>query len=257
MKARMAWVSVVVGACALIASAASAGAAAPVSAAANHRSATRAAWPGLTSTNWSGYAQTPNGSTSYTYASGSWTVPSVQKKNGYSSSWVGIDGFDNSSLIQTGTEHDYVNGHAVYRAWWEILPAAETIIPSITVSPGDHITAFVKHSTGNKWLISISDVTTGKSFSTTQTYTGPGHSAEWIQEAPSNGVSVLKLAHYSKTTFSGLQVGVNGANPVNATLKFPSFAIAMVQNGKQVSTPSKPTGNSFAIAYGKKQPAAP
>ena len=36
---------------------------------------------------------------------------------------------------------DYYSGSAHYAAWWEILPAAETSITSITVHPGDHMTA--------------------------------------------------------------------------------------------------------------------
>ena len=262
MKARMSLWSALVGAATLLATALPAAGAAPMHAA-NHRVTRRAAWPGLTSSNWSGYARTASGGAKITYASATWTVPSVQHKNGYSSSWVGIDGFDNSSLIQTGTEQDYINGRTVYRAWWEIIPAPETVIPSLTISPGDTMSAFVKNTSGNKWTISITDVTTGKSFSINKTFNGPGHSAEWIQEAPSSGPStVLKLAHYSLTKFSKLQMGVNHGSPANASLLFPGGlstggAIAMVQNGKQVSTPSRPTGNSFNVAYGKKQPTAP
>ncbi len=50
------------------------------------------------------------------------------KGSTYSSSWIGIDGFNNSNLIQTGTEQDYTSGGAQYCAWWEIFLAAETQI---------------------------------------------------------------------------------------------------------------------------------
>ncbi|UUZ79832.1 hypothetical protein LJK88_33015 [Paenibacillus sp. P26] len=75
---------------------------------------------------------------SFQCISGYWIVPRVKpsKQNQYSSAWIGIDGFGNSSLIQTGTEHDYENGKAVYYAWWEILPRAETRIAR-PVSPQD------------------------------------------------------------------------------------------------------------------------
>ncbi len=65
--------------------------------------------------NWSGYAVTGSG---YTTVSGSWRVPSVAatKKNTYSATWVGIDGFSNGSLIQAGTGQDWVGGvAAVFR----------------------------------------------------------------------------------------------------------------------------------------------
>src|SRR5580658_6548090 len=75
--------------------------------------------------NWSGYAID---SGTYTSATGSWTVPTViaptthPRKAYFSSTWVGIDGFDNQSLIQAGTEQDWIGGSAFYQAWWEILP---------------------------------------------------------------------------------------------------------------------------------------
>ena len=258
MKTRMSVGSLLVGACALIAMSLPA-AASPVAQAAsapNRLTRSRAGWPGQTSSNWSGYASTPSGG-KITYASSTWVVPAVQKKQGYSSSWVGVDGYSNGNLIQTGTEQDYSGGRLVYRAWWEILPAAETIIPSLTIHPGDTMSASVKNTSGNKWVISITDVTTGKTFSINKTYNGPGTSAEWIQEAPSSGGGVLPLAHYSETEFSKIQMAQSFGSPANVTLQFPGRAIAMVQGGKRVSTPSKPTGNSFNVAYGAKQPAAP
>src|SRR5439155_9890833 len=137
---------------------------------------------GWASSNWSGYARAG----SFTRVSGAWVVPSVasSRKATYSSQWVGIDGFNNSSLIQTGTEADFYNGSAHYGAWWEILPAAETVIPSITVHPGDHMSATITKGSGNNWTISISDTTRGTSFTTSKTYAGHGTSAEWIEEAP-------------------------------------------------------------------------
>src|SRR5207248_1017732 len=165
---------------------------------------------GWSSGNWSGYAKTG----SYSSATAQWVVPSVSATTqaSYSSAWVGIDGFNNSSLIQTGTESDYYNGSAHYGAWWEILPAAETVIPSITVHPGDHMSASITKGSGSTWTISITDTTTGDGFSTQKTYTGPGTSAEWIEEAPSVGGRVATLATYSSPdTFD--PGTANGGNP--------------------------------------------
>ena len=202
------------------------------------------------SSNWSGYAV--SGGT-YTSITGSWTVPTVQPTVGstYSSSWIGIDGFNNSSLIQAGTEQDYVNGKAVYAAWWEILPAPETAIPSITVHPGDTIKASITRGTTGTWAITISDG--GQSFTTNQSYGGPLSSAEWIQEAPSIGGHVATLAHYGEATFD--PGTANGAGP-NLTV---TDGGVMIQHRTQVSTPSVPDSDSdgFNIAYGPTQPAVP
>jgi hypothetical protein len=187
---------------------------------------------------------------------GAWVVPSVaaSRKATYSSQWVGIDGFNNSSLIQTGTEADYYNGAAHYAAWWEILPAAETVIPSIAVHPGDRMTASITKGSGSSWTITITNTTTARSFSTVKTYTGPGTSAEWIEEAPSLGGHVATLARYSSPdTFD--PGTANGANPGLTA----ADGGVMIQKNVQVSTPSVPDRDTdgFNMAYGRTAPAAP
>lgn len=116
----------------------------------------------------------------------------------------------------------------------------------------------VRDISGNNWVISLKDVTTGKSFSINKTYKGPGQSAEWIQEAPTNG-GVLPLAHYSETEFSKATIAFNGGSAGKPPLSY-GMAIAMTNSAgnKIISIPSKPAGgNSFNVAYGSKQPAAP
>jgi len=138
-----------------------------------------------TSTNWAGYVNTGR---TYTQSSATWTQPAVTcgTKATYSSFWVGIGGYTGSSnLDQTGVEADCSGGAAVYKAWWEVLPAAETVIPSITVHPGDTFNASVTGSLGN-YTMTLTDVTTGASFSTTQSDpANKGVSAEVIAEATS------------------------------------------------------------------------
>ncbi|MHB1980627.1 MAG: G1 family glutamic endopeptidase [Sulfobacillus sp.] len=210
---------------------------------------------GWASSNWSGYALATSVSGTYTQITGSWIVPTVAPSRGstYSSSWIGIDGFNNSNLIQTGTEQDYYQGSAHYDAWWEILPAAETVITGDPVNPGDAMTASVAKNANGTWTIAISDVTAGWSFSTTQTYTGPGTSAEWIQEAPTIGGHVATLANYSPTTFD--PGTVNGVNPGLVA----ADGGVMIQKRTQVSTPSLPDPDTdgFAVQYGSSIPAAP
>lgn len=192
---------------------------------------------GWTSSNWSGYAVTAG---PYTSATGAWTVPAVSRSSRatYSSSWVGIDGFNNSSLIQIGTEQDYFLGAAHYSAWWEILPDGGTVITSMAVRPGDRMLATIaKDAGGGTWTITLANNTTGKTFSTVQRYGGPGASAEWIQEAPTVGSSTAILARCSPTTF---QATVNGHNPDFIA----SNGGAMLQNGVRVSTPSVPDSHA-------------
>jgi len=207
---------------------------------------------GWASSNWSGYALTGSG---YSSVTAHWVVQAVSRshKATYSSEWVGIDGFSNSSLIQTGTESDYYNGAAHYDAWWEILPAAETVIPSIVVSPGDQMSATITKGSGSSWTITISDMSRNETFSTVQTYTGPQTSAEWIEEAPSVGGRIAPLANYGQTTFD--PGTVNGINPGLTA----SDGGVMIQKGIQVSTDSNPDSDTdgFNMAYGATAPSPP
>lgn len=209
---------------------------------------------GWASSNWSGYARTAGAP--YTSATAQWVVPSVSptRKATFSSSWVGIDGFNNSNLIQTGTEQDYYSGSAHYNAWWEILPAAETPISNITVHPGDVMTASITKGAGGIWTITITDTTSSQSFTTNQAYSGPGTSVEWIQEAPTVGGRIASLAHYSSPdTFD--PGTANGGNPGLVA----NDGGVMIQNGVQVSTPSLPDSDTdgFNVSYGSTAPAPP
>jgi hypothetical protein len=253
----------------------------PASAPANARATTTAAsasTPCWASSNWSGYAvsQTspsglpcvPASGKTYTAVSGTWTVPTVtgsRFQSTYSAAWTGIDGFTNSSLIQAGTEQDFVAGTARYTAWWEILPAAETPITSITVAPGDSITVSIAQVSGTTWKITLTD--NGKAghaaqppFTTTQTYTGPGTSAEWILEAPQVGNRIATLAHYGSTTFD---LGTaDGASPSLAGGTSGEMAQGFFFRPSVVSIASapdtgNPVGDGFAIAYGSVAPPAP
>src|SRR5690349_9536401 len=171
------------------------------------------------STNWAGYAVTAGGG-AVTAVSGNWAVPAVSSSvSGYSSAWVGIDGYNSSSVEQIGTDSDYVNGAAQYYAWYEMYPAYPVNLSTSAypVAPGDTITASVTYAGPNSFVLTIADAspTSGKSwsFSTTQTASGVQRSsAEWVQEAPSSITGVLPLANFGAINFSASQATVNGTS---------------------------------------------
>jgi Peptidase A4 family len=268
----------VVGATAAIAPAIVHAARVPVATARSGHSAVRNTW---SASNWSGYAETGT----FTGVSGTWTVPAVAASSSatYSSAWIGVDGFNDSNLIQTGTEEDYYSGAAHYDAWWEILPASETEISPTTyaVSPGDRMSASIwetsatsgggrRHSSGHVWDIKISDTTKGWTFSTAQSYTGAGTSAEWIMEAPEVGGTIATLAHYTVTPPAGtgdfdnagiLTSIVSSGTPTytGAALNYANDSGVMVQNNVQVSTPGDPDTalTAFNFGYGATLPSTP
>jgi hypothetical protein len=210
---------------------------------------------GWTSGNWAGYAVTGQ---SYTSVSARWKVPKVvvpknTRKNTYSLSWVGIDGFKNSSLIQAGTEQDWYLGKPFYRAWWEILPAPETPISAVGVHPGDVMSVSISAGASSTWTITVTNTTTHQTFTTVQTYSGPGQSAEWIHEAPLVGTKIAPLTKTTKYAFDNATV--NGANPSLT----PADAGHMVKGARTIAIPSAPDsdGDGFAIAFGAIAPKPP
>src|SRR5262249_45542932 len=131
-----------------------------------------------TSTNWSGYAVTA-GRGAVTDVAGQWVVPAVSGSGtAYSSAWVGIDGFNSPTVEQIGTDSDLVNGTPQYYAWYEMYPSGSINLP-LTIHAGDTMSADVSYA-ASKFTLSITDVTTGKSFTTTQTApSAQRSSAEW------------------------------------------------------------------------------
>jgi Peptidase A4 family len=212
-------------------------------------------WPGWSSSNWSGYAVARG---PYTAASGSWTVPAVTRTRGntYSAAWVGVGGFNDAALIQTGTEQDFVNGQAHYAAWWttDAQGYAEQPIP-MTVQPGDVITASVVESHSGVWTITLHDVDGNQTFTTSPTgYANPGLSAEWIMEAPGVGGRQSTIAQYGSDVFDPGSVNGNsspGLTPVDGGV--------LVQKSAIVSIPSNPDSDAdgFVIAHGSSQPSPP
>ncbi|UQZ37626.1 hypothetical protein C2I18_21725 [Paenibacillus sp. PK3_47] len=208
-----------------------------------HTSSAKESGFGWSSGNWSGYAIRGK-KQAFRQISGEWMVPFVRPsaKAAYSSAWIGIDGYGNSSLIQTGTGHESVNGIVHYYAWWEILPAAETVIP-YPVSPGDRMQALIIRTSPGKWMIQLRNLSRHWVFRTTQRYSGPQASAEWIVEAPQVNGSIAGLARLSPVCFSRCRV--NGKSP---KLKSSDGGI-MIQNKHKVAVPSRPNtrGDAFTV----------
>src|SRR5213594_499911 len=158
----------------------------------------------VTSTNWSGFAVT-GPTNSVTDAKGSWIVPSIQgscsSTNQYSSFWVGIDGYSSGTVEQTGTDSDCQDGVPTYYAWYEFYPHPSFIFSSLTIHPGDRMSAEA-HFSGRTFTVTIADTTTGASASKfAKVNSAQRSSAEWIAEAPSSSGGVLPLANFGTASF--------------------------------------------------------
>jgi hypothetical protein len=196
---------------------------------------------------------------------GSWKVPAIvgscPTASQYSSFWVGIDGFSSNTVEQIGTDSDCQRGSAVYYAWYEFYPSPSYTISAFAVKANDVISAEVKYSSGS-FTVSIRDVTSGKSYSTSATVrSAQRSSAEWIAEAPSSSRGVLSLADFGTILFGYDNTAVTAtcyATVAGATKAIGSFGsatqmITMVTSSgkvvKAVPLSLSSDGTSFSVAW--------
>ncbi|HZW92377.1 MAG TPA: G1 family glutamic endopeptidase [Candidatus Eremiobacteraceae bacterium] len=215
------------------------------------------------STNWSGYAVTGS---SFTHAAGSWIVPTVncsKTPNTYSSFWVGIDGWTSSTVEQTGTDSDCNGSSPSYYAWYEFYPNPSFLISSVPMSPGNKVSAAVTYN-GTEFTITITNETTGKSFSKSSRVRGAKRSsAEWIAEAPccTNAGGILPLADFGIVDFGQDYTDISSTNDAtdsSITGPIGSFGNAVNEaimvngsTGADEAVPSSLTtdGSSFTVTW--------
>jgi hypothetical protein len=218
----------------------------PANVASNHSQSTTTI-SGGTSRNWSGY-ETTNGT--FTTVTGTWTIPQATG-SGHTSmdaAWVGIGGIKSSDLIQSGTQNIVdPSGQVSTTAFYELLPASSQTLP-VTVKAGDSVTVSITQQSTNQWLINFNNNSTGQNYQNTVAYTSSYSSAEWIEEAPSSGRTIVPLDNFetvqftaANTTENGNKVTISGSN---------AQAITLVNNRRQVLASPSMLGNdgsSFSI----------
>ena len=166
--------------------------------------------------NWSGYEA---GGGYYTSVAARWTVPQTYcTSNGYASFWVGLDGFNDSTVEQTGTGVNCSTGTPTYYAWWETFPAPPQSYPD-TVRAGDALSASVTYSSGTYRYV-LADSTQG--WQETTTVAAPAGSAnasaEVIAESPGNSSNVLPdfgAADFTASTINGCSLQAANAQPID------------------------------------------
>jgi hypothetical protein len=206
----------------------------------------------VTSTNWSGYADT--GAT-FTDVKGSWVQPAVtcpSKSAQYSSFWIGIDGYDSNSVEQIGTDSDCRGrNRPSYYAWYEMYPAGSVQTP-LSVQPGDALTAEVSVS-GSTYTLRLADSRSGV-YTTTQTSSGNADSsAEWIAESPEICAfycSLAQLANFGTVYFSS--ASASAGSVTGAISAFANTKIVMeTSNGTVRAQPSalSTDGSAFSDTW--------
>ncbi len=210
------------------------------------------------SSNWAGYIATASGSSLFTSASASWTVPTVAStpKPAFSSAWVGIGGVfrNGSKLIQAGPEQDVnSDGTKTYSAWYEIFPQFPVTVG--TVSPSDDIFVSITRLEGKpqRWNITMTKNGTeilDKDFKVNPNFASQA-SAEFIVERPLLvvGHQTAPLADFGSVTFDNCSTSLGGLSSLTTVTE-----MIMTSNGTSsgtiLATPNDSlSGNSFTVDY--------
>jgi hypothetical protein len=186
---------------------------------------------------WAGWVDTlPPGS--YQSSSATWTVPKVScdpLENSAAVEWVGLDGFGESTVEQTGTQTFCEFGQDSYGAWWELFGtpvnggALVNLPGNDHVHPGDQIFDQVVAGQGSpvagppggpgfpgagQYLFYMVNFTERWSFWVIEPPSAlnpspPDQTVEWIVEQPSCFWTCQALAQYGQVTFTGMDLTLN------------------------------------------------
>ena len=183
-------------------------------------------------TQWAGYmvaSNLQNRQPVVSSISASWTVPEVRasENDTESAAWIGIGGYGDKTLIQTGMDQQCVNGRISYYAWYELIPDHVVRITNMRIRPGDTITASISltDKVANTWSIEINDVTRGETFQETFFYNSSRLSAEWIVERPTVNGNIRTLADFGSVTFSDCTATIE--NNTGTISSFPYNQLVM------------------------------
>ena len=209
----------------------------------------------VTSTNWSGYADTGS---SFSDVSASWTEPGAScssRTTSLAAFWVGIDGYSSDSVEQDGTMIECYDRTAYQFTWWEMYPTNDVQVVGQTAAAGDAITASVVRS-GTSYKLTVTDSThSADSFSTTQTCSASScvdSSAEWIAEAPTGSSGVEPLTDFG--TWTASSAAVTEGSTAGSISSFTDDEITMIDSSgatKALPGALNSVGTGFSVTWKK------
>ncbi|KAL7914771.1 peptidase A4 family domain-containing protein [Trichoderma velutinum] len=208
-----------------------------------------------TTPNWAGVAISQQG---VTEVSGTFTVPQPKMPPGADPNsaycgvaWVGIDGWTNVDLIQTGVLWcTYEDNTTFWFAWYEYLPGFITEFDGVNVTAGSVVTVNAKKTGTNSGIttLTVDGVTVSHDF-TGENFSLPGTSAEWIVEDYEIGSwspPYVPFADFGTVTFTEATAVVNGAT---ITPGEGDWVIIDLEGDKGPITSSNFSGSTVTINY--------
>jgi hypothetical protein len=214
------------------------------------------------SQNWSGYVVETSFASPQNRAVnsvvGRWTIPTVTASTSadtFSSIWVGIDGYSDSTVEQVGTEQDWTGSGQQNYVWFEMYPHGAFEIVGFPIAPNDQFGARVTYIGGSTFVLSITNFTQGVYYRVptryTKSRTAQRNSAEWVVEAPYSG-AILPLADFGTVTMTACKATLNNHTGAIGDSSWQNDAITMVTtNGATKARPSvlSPDGASFSDTW--------
>lgn len=213
---------------------------------------------GSTSYNWAGYSLSGG---PFTGVEGTFTVAaptSAATCSELMNESVGIDGVTNTDIIRAGVSLSQLNpntgncvgGHNYVSVFWGTNTGAQSIT-SVLVNPGDSVTVVIWQVSVGNWAIKLTDDTNKESFTTTTAYSGPGSSAEWLVETPTDTADCGQGEDPSSP-------GICQAIPFSSPITFSNVQVAgtviqaddtVMQQNEASLTPTTLGPNGFSITY--------
>jgi hypothetical protein len=220
----------------------------------------------LDSYNWSGYVNlsggTGRGSTSFYYVYSDFTVPVARQPFGvctggwdYAVSWVGIDGWNSSDVLQAGFEDDaYCSGSTTstyYSPWYEWYPNGWTNITNLPIAPGDEYFVEVWSTSTTQGYAYLVNENANEAVEIG--FTAPsgtklvGNSAEWIVERPGINGSLATMANYVFDAFWDSYAVTFSDSVVDPSSSTSDPVIGLDNSGDADSYPTLLGGTTFLM----------
>jgi hypothetical protein len=192
---------------------------------------------------WSGYAITGSAITSVT---GTFTLPRMSCMPWSRSEvafWVGIDGFNTSTVEQTGVDVACNPDGVTYRPWYEMFPLPAVYIDQ-PATAGDHITATVKRTAPHTYALTLHNATAAWTYTTTQTaQNDQGTTAEWIAERASQRVASFRPARFEACAADSQAISTyESATPITLESRRMLVPSSLNASGNAFRITSEPRG---------------
>lgn len=207
---------------------------------------------------------------------GSWIVPRVHGTCGSATtmaiSYIGIEGYYGTvyTVAVIGTVTGCSGGSPGYAVVYQFAPYLGVTQSSLTIHPGNIVSASVTATTATSWHLKLTDLNTSTSVSKYFTHGGGRTQAEWLVGVLAAGSTPLyPLTNFGTVEFGHQYTSVN--KTLGATIGGVSGSIAyLVKHGASafiatlykysttivMATPSqiKSDGRSFTVTWKSKGP---